>query len=65
MDNVEQIYRKGKLLARAMDWPQLQKNGTELEYNCTTWANKLFYWPDSYSEPVTEKIDNLVSKSLK
>ncbi|NLD78809.1 MAG: hypothetical protein GX641_00520 [Mollicutes bacterium] len=40
MDLVEQIYGNGKLLVRAMDWPTLQRNGSNLEYNCTTWANE-------------------------
>lgn len=40
MDNTQRLYNNGKLLVRAMDWPQL-KNGTNgLEYDCTTWANE-------------------------
>lgn len=40
MDQVEQIYNEKKLLVRAMDWPLLQRNGNDLEYDCTTWANE-------------------------
>ena len=40
MDLVKQIYSANKLLVRAMDWPRLQKNGNDLEYDCTTWANE-------------------------
>lgn len=40
MDKVKQIYNEEKLLVRAMDWPQLQKNENDLEYDCTTWANE-------------------------
>ena len=40
MDAVEQIYNDNKLLVRAMDWPQLQRNGNDLVYDCTTWANE-------------------------
>jgi len=40
MDLAEQIYSEKKLLVRAMDWPRLQRNGDELEYDCTTWANE-------------------------
>ena len=40
MDLVEQIYSEKKLLLRAMDWPRLQRNVNDLEYDCTTWANE-------------------------
>ena len=40
MSEVEKLYNSGKLLVRAMDFPQL-KNGIDgLEYDCTTWANE-------------------------
>ena len=40
MNNVERIYNEGKLLVRAMDWPQVQKGPNGLEYNCSVWANE-------------------------
>jgi len=40
MDPVKEIYNEKKLIARAMDWPRLQQNGSDLEYDCTTWANE-------------------------
>ena len=40
MSNVEEIYNAGKLLVRAMDFPQLKKGTNCLEYDCTTWANE-------------------------
>ena len=40
MDNVESIYNEGKLLVRAMDFPQIQKGTNGFEYNCSDWANE-------------------------
>lgn len=40
MDNVITTYNEGKLLVRAMDFPQLQHGIEGLEYNCTEWANE-------------------------
>jgi len=40
MDSIKQIYNENKLLVRGMDWPMLQRNGSNLEYDCTTWANE-------------------------
>ena len=40
MDEVENIYNEGKLLVRAMDFPQLQRGTDEFEYNCNDWANE-------------------------
>ena len=40
MDNVESIYNEGKLLVRAMDFPQIQKGTNVFEYNCSNWANE-------------------------
>ena len=40
MDKIERIYNDGKVLVRAMDFPQLQRGNNGLEYDCTTWANE-------------------------
>ena len=40
MQDVETIYNEGKLLVRAMDFPQVQRGSEGLEYNCTDWANE-------------------------
>lgn len=40
MSKVEELYNAGKLLVRAMDFPQLKKGEDGLEYDCTTWANE-------------------------
>lgn len=40
MDDTQILYNKGKLLVRAMDWPQLKKGINGLEYDCSTWANE-------------------------
>ena len=40
MNEVEEIYNNGKLLVRAMDFPQLKKGEEGLEYDCSTWANE-------------------------
>ena len=40
MNEVEEIYNNGKLLVRAMDFPQLKKGEDGLEYDCSTWANE-------------------------
>ena len=40
MSLVEQIYNEKKLLVRAMDGPRPSRNGIDLEYDCTPWANE-------------------------
>ena len=40
MDDIKTLYNEGKLLVRAMDWPQLKNGINGLEYDCTTWANE-------------------------
>lgn len=40
LDNVEVVYNNNKLLARAMDLPQLERHGNELVYNSSIWANE-------------------------
>ena len=40
MDDTQILYNNGKLLVRAMDWPQLKNGINGLEYDCTTWANE-------------------------
>lgn len=40
MDDIQILYKNGKLLVRAMDWPQLKNGISGLEYDCTTWANE-------------------------
>lgn len=40
MENIESLYNEGKLLVRAMDWPQLSKGSYGLQYDCTSWANE-------------------------
>ncbi len=40
MAEVENIYNEGKLLVRAMDYPQLQMGNSGPEYDCSVWANE-------------------------
>jgi len=40
MDDIQILYNNGKLLVRAMDWPQFKNGINGLEYDCTTWANE-------------------------
>ena len=40
MENVESLYKDGKLLVRAMDFPQLKNSSENLQYDCTIWANE-------------------------
>ena len=40
MDDIKTLYNEGKLLVRAMDWPQLKNGINGFEYDCTTWANE-------------------------
>lgn len=42
MDDAKILYNEGKLLVRAMDWPQLKNGINGLEYDCTTWANEFY-----------------------
>ena len=40
MNDAKELYNEGKLLVRAMDWPQLRNGIYGLEYDCTIWANE-------------------------
>ena len=40
MESVENLYNEGKLLVRAMNWPQLTKSANGLCYDCTVWADE-------------------------
>lgn len=40
MEDTQILYNNGKLLVRAMDWPQLKNGINGLEYDCTIWANE-------------------------
>ncbi|MGN0974209.1 MAG: hypothetical protein ACI4OT_05640 [Bacilli bacterium] len=40
MNDTKILYNEGKLLVRAMDWPQLKNGINGLEYDCTAWANE-------------------------
>lgn len=40
MSDAQILYNNGKLLVRAMSWPQLKNGINGLEYDCTTWANE-------------------------
>ena len=40
MFEVEKIYNEGKLLVRAMNFPQISRVHSELVYDCSTWANE-------------------------
>lgn len=40
MDKVESLYAEGKLLVRAMDFPQIQRGTNGFEYDCSNWANE-------------------------
>lgn len=42
MFETEELYKEGKLLVRAMDFPQLKNGEDGLEYDCTTWANEFY-----------------------
>ena len=43
MDNVENLYYDGKLLARGMEMPMLCNGVDKPQYDCTTWANEFNY----------------------